>query len=245
MSHNVVEPSKLRLLVIDDEATLRQMLKQYLLAAGYEVTLAAGGEQALIEIEKSSPDLIILDLVMPDKSGLEVLTEIRQRLANSVPIIVLSALEEERQKVQALDLGADDYLTKPFGTGELLARIRLAMRHKLFKDELKANPDERPKIIGDDFFSIDLDRQVVQRNGEELRLTPKQYEVLRFLALNADKVLTHRVLLNEVWGSGFSRQNEYLHVIIGQLRKKIEPDPARPRYILTEPGKGYRFRLGK
>jgi two-component system, OmpR family, KDP operon response regulator KdpE len=245
MSHNVVEPSKLRLLVIDDEATLRQMLKQYLSAAGYEVTLAAGGEQALIEIEKSSPDLIILDLVMPDKSGLEVLTEIRQRLANPVPIIVLSALEEERQKVQALDLGADDYLTKPFGTDELLARIRLAMRHKLFKAELKANPGERPKIIGDDFFSIDLDRQVVQRNGEELKLTPKQYEVLRFLALNADKVLTHRVLLNEVWGSGFSRQNEYLHVIIGQLRKKIEPDPARPYYILTEPGKGYRFRLGK
>lgn len=236
---------KYKILAVDDERPILLGLKRHLTARGYEVKTAGGGEQALDLIEEAAPDLIILDLMMPGKSGLEVIREVRLRLHLSTPIVVLSARGEEEQKVLALDTGADDYLTKPFGLDELLARVRVALRHRQELNDLSAGgtSHNQPVVLGDNYLSIDLGKHLVMVNGKEIRLTPKQYELLRYLALNTGKLLTHRQLLQNVWGSDYGQENSYLHVFVGQLRQKIEPNPARPRFILTEPGLGYRFRL--
>ncbi len=220
-----------RILIVDDEPQMRRVLTRTLGAHGFEVRAVATGEEALAAL-RWHPDLILLDLMLPDLDGLEVAKRIREH--GGVPIPVLSARGEERQKVTALDLGADDYITKPFGAEELLARIRVALRHTAQTSE---------PIIEAGELQIDLERRVVSRGSEELHLTPTEYEVLKYLALHAGKVVTHRALLQEVWGPEHVEETQYLHVLISQLRRKIEPQVARPQYILTEPGVGYRFRL--
>jgi two-component system KDP operon response regulator KdpE len=232
---------KPKILVVDDEQAIIVGLKRQLSSQGYEVRTASGGFKALEEMEYNTPDLVILDLMMPDLDGLQVTREIRVRLRSSVPIIVLSARGEQRQKVEALDLGADDYLTKPFGMDELLARVRVALRHRQqLESPLMTSLPER---ISDDYLTLDLEKHLVLKEGKEVKLTPKQYEALKYLALNPDKLITHQMMLRHVWGPEYGNETQYLHVLIGQLRQKLEPDPASPRYILTEPGLGYRFRL--
>jgi len=233
---------KARILAVDDEPPILLLLKRNLSARGYEVITATNGEEALVEIENKPPDLIILDLMMPRKDGLEVTLEVRTRLGLTTPIIVLSARGEERKKVEALDLGADDYLTKPFGMDELVARVRVALRHQ--RDGVSGTTGQARKTkLGDEHLMIDLENHLVLREGKEIKLTPKQYELLKYLALNPGKLITHRMLLQAVWGSEYGGEISYLHVFIGQLRHKIELEPAKPRFILTEPGLGYRFRL--
>lgn len=244
-SKNIETSHSTQILVVDDEAAILLGLKRQLTARGYQVRTASGGETALAEIESNTPDLLILDLMMPDLDGLQVTQQIRNRLHLDLPIIVLSARDEESQKVEALDLGADDYLTKPFGLDELLARVRVALRHKQKQEQPIVTASGQPalRVIGDAFLSIDLDKHQVWREGQEVKLTPKQYELLKYLAQNIGRLITHRMLLRNVWGTEYGNENQYLHVFIGQLRQKIEPNPARPRYIITEPGLGYRFKL--
>jgi two-component system KDP operon response regulator KdpE len=224
--------SKPAILVVDDEPQILRVMRASLPARGYEVKTAPGGEEALGEIRKEMPDLIILDLVMPGLSGLEACQRIRE--FSSVPIIVLSAKGSETDKIAALDLGADDYVTKPFSLDELLARIRAVLRRSL------AGESSSPILkVGE--ITIDIDERRVTVAGAEIKLTPKEFDVLKYLMGNAGKVVTHRTLLQSVWGSQSSEQTEYLRVFINQLRKKIESDPQHPRYILTEPWVGYRF----
>jgi two-component system KDP operon response regulator KdpE len=220
------------ILVVDDEPQILRVMRTGLPPRGYDVRVASSGEEALDEISKEMPDLIILDLMMPGLSGLEVCRRVREFA--SVPIIVLSAKGAESDKVAALDLGADDYVTKPFGMDELLARVRAVLR-RAFASE----PDSRVLTVGD--LTIDTDTRQVVVAGREVKLTPKEFEVLKYLVTNAGKVVTHRALLQAVWGWQSSDQTEYLRVFINQLRRKIEPDPRHPRYILTEPWVGYRF----
>ena len=225
---------------MDDEPAILYGLKRQLTAQGYDVRTASNGQEALEEVRKNSPEVILLDLMMPGMDGLEVTYEVRSHLRNNVPIIVLSAREEEQKKVEALDLGADDYLTKPFGLDELLARIRVALRR------VRQNTENTPNnltSIGDEHLTLDLARHQVLREGQELKLTPKQYDLLKYLAQNRDKLITHRMLLQSAWGPNYGNETQYLHVYIRQLRQKIELDPASPRYIITEPGLGYRFHL--
>ncbi len=220
-----------RILVVDDEPQIRRVLTRTLEANGFAVRAVATGEEAIASL-RWRPDVILLDLMLPDLDGLEVARRIREQA--TVPILVLSARGEESQKVLALDRGADDYVTKPFGTEELLARIRVALRHA-------AGLSDAPVIeVGD--LRIDLEHRIVTRGGEAVHLTPTEYEVLKYLTLNAGKVMTHRMLLQHAWGPEYVNETQYLHVLISQLRRKIEPQPARPQYILTEPGVGYRFR---
>jgi two-component system KDP operon response regulator KdpE len=220
-------------LVVDDEPQLLRVMRASLPARGFEVRTAEDGEAALAEINKEMPDLVILDLAMPRVSGLEVCRSVRE--FSSVPIIVLSAKETESDKVAALDVGADDYVTKPFGMDELLARMRAVLRRA---------PSAESSVITVGDVTIEKDERRVRVAGAEVKLTPKEFEVLKYLAINAGKVVTHRALLRAVWGSQSSEQTEYLRVFINQLRRKIEPDPHHPRYILTEPWVGYRFALG-
>ena len=234
---------KARILVVDDEQAILLGLKRQLSARGYEVKTATSGLQALQEIEETPPDLIVLDLMMPEMSGLQVTREVRTRLHSEVPILVLSAREEEQQKVEALDLGADDYLTKPFGLDELLARIRVALRHSNRQQTGATQSKSNTGLLGDKYLSIDLAMHQVWREGKEIKLTRKQFDLLKYLALNTGKLISHRLLLQSVWGPEYGDETQYLHVFIGQLRQKIEPDPARPQFILTEPGLGYRFHL--
>jgi two-component system KDP operon response regulator KdpE len=201
-------------------------------ARGYVVRTAPGGEEALDEIRKEAPDLIVLDLVMPKMSGLDVCRRVRE--FSPVPIIVLSAKGSEADKIAALDLGADDYVTKPFSLDELLARVRAVLRRSP-----AADANEAVLMAGD--LTIDLDERRITVAGTEVKLTPKEFDLLRYIVRNAGKVVTHRALLQAVWGSESSEQTEYLRVFINQLRRKIEPDPQHPRYILTEPWVGYRF----
>lgn len=222
-----------RVLVVDDERQIRRALSTGLRANGYEVETAADGDEALTLAAANPPDLVILDLEMPGVSGLEVITELREW--SQVPIIVLSAHALEREKVQALDAGADDYLTKPFGMSELLARMRVALRHAGGR-----NDTQGPLAFGN--LSIDLTARVVFVGGTEVHLTPTEYELLRTLATNAGRVLTHSMLLTAVWGPASADATNYLRVYVNQLRKKIETDPTQPRLIVTEPGVGYRFR---
>jgi two-component system, OmpR family, KDP operon response regulator KdpE len=221
----------LRVLVIDDEPPIRKLLRMGLSTQGYRVIEAPDGKSAL-DLIHEKPDLIILDLGLPDMQGLELLRTMRTR-NDSVPIVVLSSRADEVAKVQALDLGADDYVTKPFGMDELLARIRAALRHQLQVQ------GERPIFrVGD--LSVDLVRRIVRTGEKEVKLSPKEYELLRLLVQHAGKVLTHRFLLKELWSDLTDAQ--YLRVYVRQLRQKVEADPQRPQYILTETGIGYRLR---
>ena len=221
----------LKILVIDDEPPIRKLLRMGLGTQGYQILDAPNGKTAL-ELMAEAPDLVILDLGLPDMQGLDLLRMIRVR-NESVPIVVLSSRGDEAGKVQALDLGADDYVTKPFGMDELLARIRAALRHQL------QIHGERP-IFRTGELTVDLVRRIVKVADKEVKLSPKEYELLRVLVQHAGKVLTHRFLLNELWSTPIDAQ--YLRVYVRQLRNKIEPNPARPQYVLTETGIGYRLR---
>ncbi len=221
-------------LVVDDEPPIRRFLRTSLGAVGHRVVTAENAAEALAMLAAEKPDVIILDLGLPDRSGFDLISEIRQHSA--VPIIVLSARSDERSKVEALDLGADDYIGKPFGMAELMARLRAALRHAF-----QAQGEYSVFVSGD--LAIDLVRRHVTRGGVEVKLSPKEFELLRHLVTHAGKVLTHRHLLREVWGPAQADEVQYLRVFIRGLRQKLEPDPTRPTHILTELGVGYRLQL--
>ncbi|MGN6535586.1 MAG: response regulator [Mesorhizobium sp.] len=221
------------ILIVDDEPPILRLLRTSLASQGFQVIEAANGEAALAEAGRSGPDLVILDLGLPDVDGLDVIRTLRGA-GNAVPILVLSSRSDEKGKVEALDLGADDYVTKPFGTAELFARIRAALRHRLQQQ------GEPPTFRSGD-LEVDLVRRIVRMRGEEVKLTPKEYDILRMLVAHAGKVLTHRMLMNEVWGGETDVQ--YLRIYVRQLRQKIETNPERPQYILTETGIGYRLKM--
>lgn len=228
--------AKRNILVVDDEVQITRVLKTTLSAQGYGIRTAADGVQALQEMKTWPPDLIITDLRMPNMDGLDLCRKVR--IESRIPIIVLSVKGEETIKVEALDAGADDYVTKPFSVNELLARVRAALRRTSAGEQ-----PEAPVIdIGD--FHIDIPRRLVQVKNQEVHLTPKEFDVLLYLATHPEKVVTHRALLKAVWGPNSIEQTEYLRVCVGHLRKKLEPDETVPRYILTEPWVGYRFEPG-
>ena len=219
-----------RILVVDDEPQILRALQTNLRGAGYTVETAATGAEALGLAAAHPPDAFILDLVLPDTSGTEVARELR--VWTTAPIIVLSVVGDEQEKVAALDAGADDYVTKPFGFAELLARLRAALR--------RTSPSGEPVLhVGE--LTVDLEKRSVTFAGRTVAVTPTEFELLRVLAQNEGKLLTHPAILREVWGPAYRTESHYLHVYISQLRRKIEPDPARPRYLLTEPGAGYRL----
>ena len=223
-----------RILVAEDEAALRDFISRNLRARGYVVSEAENGLEALALWERESPHLIILDIMMPRMDGLEVCKRIRER--STAPIIALTALDAEADKVAALDLGVDDYLTKPFGVEELLARVRAAVRRSQWHSDQVAS--------GARWFGplmVDIEGRIVRREGIEIRLTPTEFALLAQLVTHAGKVLTHRQLLQRVWGPEYGDESEYLRVYMQRLRRKIEADPASPRYLMTEPGVGYRF----
>ncbi len=220
------------ILIIEDEPPIRRFLRASLANEGYRISEAVSGEEGLRMACSLPPDLVILDLGLPDLDGQVVLERLREWYKS--PIIVLSARDQEPQKIQALDQGADDYVTKPFGVGELLARIRSAIRHAH-----PAKSESMTVTIGD--LHVDLAARLVRRKGVEVHFTPLEYQLLVTMLKHAGKVLTHRFLLREVWGPQDSQENHYLRVFVASLRRKLEDDPARPRYILTEQGVGYRF----
>jgi two-component system KDP operon response regulator KdpE len=224
--------TKGRVLVVDDEEQIRRAVGRALSSRNYQVEQAADGEQALAAAAVFDPELVVLDLNMPVLDGFAVCRELRR--TSAVPILVLSVREDASDKVEALDLGADDYLTKPFGIEELLARMRVVLRRG--GGRAAGQP-----IIEHGDLRIDLERREVTVRGQPVHLRPKEYEMLRYLVANAGKLVTHRMLLRAVWGAEYEDARPYLHVHVGQLRRKIEPDPANPSYILTEPGVGYRF----
>jgi two-component system KDP operon response regulator KdpE len=218
------------LLVVDDEPQFLRALATNLRGAGYRVETAANAADALAAAARVKPDAVVLDLVLPDGTGTDVCRELRA--TTSVPIVLVSAVEDETEKIAALDAGADDYVTKPFALGELLARLRAVLR--------RAVPSPDPVIrVGD--LAIDREARAVRRDGELVRLTPHEFDLLRVLAENEGKLMSHTAILREVWGPGYQTESNYLHLFVSQLRRKIEPDPARPRTILTEPGAGYRL----
>ncbi|MBZ9935270.1 response regulator [Mesorhizobium sp. BR1-1-16] len=221
-----------RILVVDDEPQIQRFLKPALTAAGYEVIQAATGTEALKFAATAAPDVVILDLGLPDMDGKDVVAKLRGW--SEVPIIILSARDRETEKIAALDLGADDYIEKPFGIGELTARVRTALRHRM----RQAGEFESVSVDG---VEIDTLRRLVTRDGETVKLTPKEYDLLVLLARHAGRVVTHRTLLTAVWGPAHGEDLHYLRVFVGQLRQKIERDPAHPAIIRTEPGVGYRF----
>ena len=223
-----------RILLAEDEVALRDFVSRNLRARGFEVLEASNGLEAIALWEREDPHLLILDIMMPRMDGLEVCRRVRE--LSAVPIIVLTALDAESDKVAALDLGADDYLTKPFGVEELLARVRAALRRTQWEVML---PTGDTKRFGE--LEIDLAGHIVRLRGEEVRLSPTEFSLLGLLVSNVGKVLTHRVLLQSIWGPEYGGEAEYLRVYINRLRQKLEPDPANPRYLLTEPGVGYRF----
>ena len=220
-----------RVLVVDDELQIRRFLRIALEANGYRVFEAATGNEAIREAARLRPDLVILDMGLPDMDGLDVLRRLREWTAT--PAIILSVRDSDEDKVAALDSGADDYLTKPFSLDELLARMRVAQRH--------AQPGGQSSVFVAGNVSVDLAHRQVSRNGEAVRLTPTEYALLRLLIQHAGRVLTHRQILKEVWGPDYMDETHYLRVYFAQLRQKLEDDPARPRLILTEPGVGYRL----
>lgn len=221
-----------RILVVDDEAPIRRYLRAALSAQGFNVYESASGEEALQAVLSHRPDIIILDLGLPDIDGIEVTRRLREW--SQTPIIILSVREAEQDKIAALDAGADDYLTKPFGTGELLARMRVALR----KQSSAANEP----VFESKGLSVDFARRLVTVTGQEVQLTPTEYDLLKVLVTHAGKVITHRQLLRQVWGDGYDDMH-ILRVNISNLRGKIEPDPSRPTYIHTEPGVGYRLKV--
>ena len=222
--------SRQTILIVDDEPQIQRFLGHALTAAGYDTLLAANGHEALERLATHRPDLMILDLGLPDMNGKEVIERLRQR--HDLPVIVLSAHDQEMEKIMALDLGADDFVAKPFGIGELLARLRVSLRLRR---------PARAEVIAQDGVTIDLAAHQVSRDGEALRLTPKEFDLLAALASNPGRVMTHRKLLQQVWGPAHVDDVPYLRVFVGQLRQKLEADPARPALILTEPGIGYRW----
>ena len=224
-----------RILVVDDEPQLTRVLRTGLTSRGYDVRAAADGLSGFETFMDWKPDLVITDLAMPEMDGLELCR--RVRAVSPVPIIVLSAKGEERTKVEALDMGADDYVTKPFGIDELLARVRASLRR--VAAVVSSEPESAVLNAGE--FRIDLETRQVTVAGREVHLTPKEFDLLVYFVKHSGKVLTHRTLLAAIWGGNYVEQNEYLRVFVGNLRKKLETDPAHPRYILTEPWIGYRF----
>jgi two-component system, OmpR family, KDP operon response regulator KdpE len=222
-----------RILLVDDEASIQRAVGPLLRSRGYHVEIAGTGAEALTLVAERTPDLIVLDLGLPDLEGTEVCRRIRKQ--TKVPIVILSARGAEADKVNALDLGADDYVTKPFGPEELLARIRVALR-RVMSDEQRDTGHFRAGNL-----TIDYDRHRVLRDDAEIRLTPKEFDLLSLLARNHDRVLTHRTILKAIWGPNAVEQPEHLWTLVAQLRKKIEPDPSNPRYLLSEPWVGYRF----
>jgi two-component system, OmpR family, KDP operon response regulator KdpE len=222
-----------RILVVDDEIEILRALQRSLTAHGFEVFTASSGEEALEAISHHRPDLMVLDLGLPGMTGLEVCKRVRAQ--SNLPIIVLSIKDAERDKVQALDLGADDYVPKPFGMDEVLARIRVALRHAA-----QIQSGTEPTFTAGS-LKVDFAQRLVQVNGQEVKLTPTEYDLLKALIKNSGKIMTRHMLLSQVWGTGYGTESHYLHVYIGQLRRKIEPDPAHPRFILTISGVGYRF----
>jgi len=222
-----------QILLVDDELSIQRAMAPLLRSRGYAVMTASTGREALELFSRERPDLVILDLGLPDMNGLDVCRHVRERA--DTPILILSARGAEKDKVAALDLGADDYITKPFGPEELMARVRVALRRSLGRDAVLRGHLTRGGL------TIDFDRHRVHRGEDEIRLTPKEFELLTLLVSHAGRVLTHRSILKSIWGSPAADQPEHLRVLMGQLRKKIEPDPAKPRYLLTEPWVGYRF----
>lgn len=224
-----------KILVIEDEVQMRRFLRVALASQGYAVVEASEGNEGITDAAMYSPDLVLLDLGLPDLDGLDVVKRLREW--SVIPIIVVSARGQESDKIAALDLGADDYLTKPFSAGELLARIRVALRHS-------ANIDGTPEaIFSQGFLQVDLVKRQVLVSGHEIHLTPIEYKLLSILIQHAGKVLTHRQLLKEAWGPNYVEHTQYLRVYMAQLRRKIEIDPARPEFIITEPGVGYRLKV--
>ena len=221
-----------RVLVVDDEPSILRALRINLSAREYVVSTAVDGATGLSAVARDRPDVIILDLGLPDMDGTDVIHGVRGW--TSIPIIVLSAWGEEAQKVAALDAGADDYVTKPFGMDELLARLRAAVR--------RASPAPDEPVVTTDEFTVDLARKRVTRAGADVRLTPTEWQLLEVLVRNCDRLVTQRQLLQEVWGPGYQTEANYLRVYVANLRRKLEPDPSAPRFLLTEPGMGYRFR---
>jgi two-component system, OmpR family, KDP operon response regulator KdpE len=222
---------KSRVLVVDDEPQITRVLRTVLSSQGYQVRTAGEGEAAISSFNEWRPELVITDLFMPHMDGLELCRRIRA--LSNVPIIVLSVKGEERSKVEALDSGADDYVTKPFGIDELLARVRAALRRG------GGEADVASFEVGD--FKVDLEGRRVHAHGQEVRLTPKEFDLFVYMARHPNRVLTHRTLLEAVWGEASQEQPEYLRVFMGQLRKKLEPDPSNPKYLVTEPWVGYRL----
>ena len=225
-----------RVLVIDDEEGILKAVTANLTKHGFQVDSAESGEDGLRLYAGGHPDVILLDLGLPDVDGTEVIRRVRE--ADSTPIIVLSVRGSEREKVEALDLGADDYLTKPFGVDELLARVRVALRHSA-KPESGAEATFKAGAL-----EVDFERRRVRASGAEVKLTPTEFELLRAFVANPDKLMTDRMLLHAVWGPQYGEEAHYLHVYMARLRKKVEPDPQRPRYLVTEPGVGYRLVTG-
>ena len=226
-----------RILVVDDDAQLTRVLRTGLKSRGYEVRTAPDGAIALETFNEWQPELVITDLAMPVMDGLELCRQLRA--VSQVPIIVLSAKGEEKTKIEALDLGADDFVTKPFGIDELFARVRAALRRAT-----SSEPAQATTVLEVGVFRADLESRHVTVEGREIHLTPKEFDLLTYFMTNAGKVLTHRTLLKAIWGGNYVDQNEYLRVFVGQLRKKVEPEGTKPRYILTEPWVGYRFEPG-
>jgi two-component system KDP operon response regulator KdpE len=220
------------ILVVDDEEQIRRALKSILSARGYALDMASTGEEALIKAIDTPPDLVVLDLMLPDRSGIEVCRELRTWM--TAPILILSVRSNETDKIRALDEGADDYLTKPFSAGELLARVRALLRRA-------AALTSPPPVVHSGDLEIDIARRRVRRVGEEVALTPTEFDILAFLARNAGLVVTQRMILEQVWGPEWAEDAQTLRVHVSNLRKKIEPHPGGPRYIITEPGVGFRF----
>jgi two-component system KDP operon response regulator KdpE len=224
---------KVRLLVVDDEIEIVRALQRSLIGHGYEVLAVSNGEEALATVGQRALDLMLLDLALPGMSGLEVCKQVREQ--SDLPIIVISARNKERDKVLALDLGADDYISKPFGINEVLARIRVALRHA---ERMLPRTEPTMKVGA---LEIDFTQQLVTIDGQEIKLTPTEYDLLEVFMRNRGKIMTQHMLLNQIWGTNRDAKSHYLHVYIGHLRRKIEPDPAHPRYLTTISGVGYRF----
>lgn len=223
-----------KILIVDDEPQIRRFLRASLSAHDYDVAEADTAANAIKVLTVDKPDLVVLDLGLPDMDGLEVISRVREW--SQVPILVLSIRADESDKIAALDRGADDYITKPFGMGELMARIRAALRHR---QQAEGETDEPVIALGE--ITVDLSKRLVTRQGQPIKLSKKEYELLRVLASHPGKVMTHQQLLREIWGDAYVEETQYLRVYVGQLRQKLEADPGRPHLIVTEPGVGYRL----
>ena len=221
-----------KILVVEDEPQMQRLLRASLVSEGHRCIQARNASEALTLAKQHNPDVVVLDLGLPDGDGMDVMREIRAW--GRIPVIVVSARDREDDKIRALDAGADDYLTKPFGVRELMARIRVAVRH--------SSAGSSEPVLGAGDVTLDLDKREVRVSGREVHLTPNEYRLLCVLMKSADKVLTHRQLLTEVWGPAYATQSHYLRVYMGQLRYKLEREPARPKHLVTEPGVGYRFK---